>query len=565
MVVREFINLIGFKVNQQQLKNTERSVQRVADKMQSIGTKMTLAITTPFVAMSAFALKAASDANEIQSAFNQVFGDLSAEANMFAETFANSLDRADTSFKDALTSLQSFTVGMGLTREKAFEASKEILQLGLDLSSFRNVPFEEVMGRFRSALSGSSEAVDQFGINLKAAAIESKAAELGIKGSVNQMGEMHKVLIRLAIIRDTMGRQGAIGDAVRTNREFANRLRSASEQVKKLGITIGKILLPPAEKLLNIFINITKRISSIPPAFIKIVLGIGAAAAVVGPLAIAFSLLASVLTTTGLVLTALSAPIIAIIGWIGLLADDLITFVRGGRSLIGTFLPPWEVLSKRIGVFFSSTTKLFKKFKDSLKDIRAAIDLITVGIRFGHEDMVELGTKNLRESIGNSLTLLIDFVIHLLRMLIPKIFELLTEFNDKFGDVGNKIGEAIALGILDGIGAILKAGLGKIGSFLLPEAASIIERREKGQKTEFKKPDDLLSGIFNFENSRRLGLLKNDASKDSTTLNTTINNEIVVPAGTTEQQKTDIKKQVDTLIGNSVKQLQLIGASTNNG
>ena len=77
MVVRELFNLVGFKVNESQLQNAESRVKSLTDKMESFGKKATTFLTLPFLAAGAAAVKFASDAQETQNMFNQVFRDSS--------------------------------------------------------------------------------------------------------------------------------------------------------------------------------------------------------------------------------------------------------------------------------------------------------------------------------------------------------------------------------------------------------------------------------------------------------------------------------------------------------
>jgi hypothetical protein len=547
MIVREFINLIGFKVDESSLRKGERAVQRLTDKLDTFGKNMTAAITLPFTVLAGFSLKAASDAQEVQNAFNQVFGNLAGEANQFAENLANSLDRVDTSFKDALTSLQSFTVGMGFTRQESLNMSKELLQLGLDLSSFRNIPFDEVMQRFRSGLSGSSEALDQFGINLKAAAIETKATELGIKGSVNQMTEMQKVLIRLSIIRDTLGRQGAIGDAARTSGEFANRLRSATDQVKALAIEIGQVLLPTANRFLGIFIDISKAIQSINPQFLEFLVFLGGSIAAIGPLSFGMSALIKIVGFLSIKLVALAAVLTAISAGIGLVIDDVVKFVKGGKSVLGQFLPPWEQLQRRIVAFFDVSRRKFRDFLAGVERIRDSLEIIFDSIRFGDTELLEAGIAELEEALGVSVERLIETLIVTLEKLTPKIIAVLEKLGPPLAEFGFKLGLAIA----KGIGSGLIKGLGPTASKL---GLALPKKIGQDIANFGTAVGSLAQRNFNFLTSGGLGRSANNRTTN-TNVNTTVNLE--VPRDTTENQIRVLEDAAKRTFSNEAKNLQL--------
>ena len=204
MIVREFINLIGFDIDEQSFRAAERRVESVADKLTDFGQKATLLLTAPFIAGASAAVKFASDAVETQNKFNAVFADNQTEANAWAENYADALDRVDTGTKDSLAIFQSMIVGLGATSKEAFEMSKSLVSLGDDLSSFANKSPVDVQERFLAAMTGSTESVDQFGINLKASALQAEALRQGITKNVTKMSELEKATLRLSIIRDTL-------------------------------------------------------------------------------------------------------------------------------------------------------------------------------------------------------------------------------------------------------------------------------------------------------------------------------------------------------------------------
>ena len=189
-------------------------------------------------------IRAASDAQEALSAFQQVFGDEASLAAAQAEQLARSVGRSSVEIKAALTSQQAFFVGMGFGKGQARDLSLQMQRLAIDLASFRNLSDEDTINRFRSALSGSSEVLDQFGINIKISALAQEALAQGISKSVSKMTEQEKVMLRIAIIAKSLGAQGAIGDAERTMGQFANQNRAFNATLAEMKVAIGDLFLP---------------------------------------------------------------------------------------------------------------------------------------------------------------------------------------------------------------------------------------------------------------------------------------------------------------------------------
>lgn len=199
-------------------------------------------------ALAAF-VKLSSDATEIASKFEAVFRDGADAANEFAAALAKSVGRSKTDIQEALSTFQGFFVGLGFATDKARLLSQQLTTLGIDFASFNNLADDEAIGRFISALSGSGEVLDRFGINIKQAALGQQLLDQGIKGGVARATEQQKAIARLAIIMKAMTDQGAVGDAIRTAHQFANRLRALKAVVKDVSIEIGNIFIPSLVEL----------------------------------------------------------------------------------------------------------------------------------------------------------------------------------------------------------------------------------------------------------------------------------------------------------------------------
>jgi hypothetical protein len=242
----EFVNRIGWEIDQTEFNNAIGNVGRAVDKLKPAVGRLNLIVTGAFTALSTLSLKAASDATEVQNKFNQTFSEMRETANTFASEFADSLNKSDAEVQESLANFQAFTVGLGFGQQEAFGMSTRLQQLSADFGSFNNLSDGESQQRFISAMSGSSEVVDRFGINLKQANLELKLQELGLASSMSQATEMQKSVARLAIIEESLGRQGALGDAQRTLGDFASTARGVKATLVDLAASFGKVILPIA-------------------------------------------------------------------------------------------------------------------------------------------------------------------------------------------------------------------------------------------------------------------------------------------------------------------------------
>ena len=190
-------------------------------------------------------LRAASDAQENLSKFKVVFGDASQEALSFANTLASSFQRSNSEIISLLASLQDTFVPLGFSRDRARQLSQALTELSFDIGSFNNVASPEVAHALTSAIVGNHEAVRRFGIVLTEAQLQQEAFRVGITNSNRQLTAQEKVLSRVSLIISST--KDAQGDLLRTQDEFANRVRALTSEFRNLQEEIGRFLIPFAE------------------------------------------------------------------------------------------------------------------------------------------------------------------------------------------------------------------------------------------------------------------------------------------------------------------------------
>lgn len=344
MIVRELVTLLGFETDENSLRRAEMAVRATADRMVAVGQRMSLFLTVPLAAAAAGMIKAASDATELQNKFNQVFRGMEDDANSWAETFAKTVGRSKFVVKESLASFQSFFVGMGFGANEAARMSKQMQELTIDFGSFNNVSDEEAAQRFIAAMSGSAEVLDRFGINLKASALDLELQRLGLAKSTAKANEQQKAIARLALIQKAMTSQGAVGDAVRTLGEFANRLRQVRAVVRDVAVTFGAQMVPWLNKLLGYAIPILGWINNLSDSTKRYIIIVGALVAAVGPLLVFGG------TILKLIMAFTPAIRVAIIvgALLALVIEDIITWMEGGNSVIGMFLGSWEEFKAKL-------------------------------------------------------------------------------------------------------------------------------------------------------------------------------------------------------------------------
>jgi len=88
----------------------------------------------------------------------------------------------------------------------------------------------------------------------------------------------------------------AQGDMARTLDSPANKLRSMTEQLQEIGITIGNILIPVMQQVLSVFKPILDAIAKMDKQTLTFWISLGLILATVGPI---IGLISSLVTATG--------------------------------------------------------------------------------------------------------------------------------------------------------------------------------------------------------------------------------------------------------------------------
>ena len=154
--------------------------------------------------------------------------------------------------------------GFGDTAERAALMSKNLTQLGYDLSSFFNISVEDAMQKLQSGISGELEPLRRLGYDLSQARLEATALSLGIDKSVQSMTQAEKAELRYYAIMTQV--TTAQGDLSRTLEAPANQLRVLSAQFNMAARSIGNIFIPALNAILPYAIAVVQVIREIADA-----------------------------------------------------------------------------------------------------------------------------------------------------------------------------------------------------------------------------------------------------------------------------------------------------------
>lgn len=313
----------------QKLKEFEARNERLralSGKMARAGAVMSAAITAPVVMMGRSMIKAASDAEETQNKFNEVFKGINAEANTAAKSLASGYQLAGSTSQELLSNTGDLLVGMGLTRKQALGLSQDVVRLSADVASFKNVQggTARAANALTKALLGEREMLKE---TFKVAILEEdvKARAAIIKRKDRKLTEQQaKIMATLALV--TERNTDAIGDLARTSDAYANVSRANAEATKELSENFGTLLLPFATKLQGVLAKVVGGLNNLSPAMKNTILIVGGLLAIGGPLLLLLSGIAIAFTVISTPVLLVSAAILGVIAAVTALAlywDDI--------------------------------------------------------------------------------------------------------------------------------------------------------------------------------------------------------------------------------------------------
>ena len=203
-------------------------------------------------------VKLSNDYVENLNLFIVSMGEYAEEAQKYAEHVANIMGIDPSEWMRNQGVFNTLITGFGNTADKAAIMSKNLVQLGYDLSSFFNIDFEDSMQKLQSAISGELEPVRRLGYDLSQVKLQAIAAELGIKKAFSAMTQAEKSQLRYYALMTQV--TTAQGDMARTLHAPANQLRILQAQLVQAGRALGNIFIPMLNAVLPYAIAFMKAI-----------------------------------------------------------------------------------------------------------------------------------------------------------------------------------------------------------------------------------------------------------------------------------------------------------------
>lgn len=177
-----------------------------------------------------------------------VMGEATNEADKFVKKAEDLLGLDPNQMMNNLANFKSLIEGFGIANEDAYKMSKNLTQLAVDMSAFKNIGMDLALEKIKSGISGELEPMRAVGVALDQATLQEVAYSAGINKRITEMTRAQKTeLAYYQIMRSTMQMQGYFAKTMITP---ATALQVTQTEFRRLARAIGSIFIPIMMKVI---------------------------------------------------------------------------------------------------------------------------------------------------------------------------------------------------------------------------------------------------------------------------------------------------------------------------
>jgi hypothetical protein len=354
------------------LLDAEGKLKDFGTKAQKIGTALTVGLTTPLLLIGRASLRAASDAEETASKFETVFSAISGKAEESFKSLRNEYGLSSTASKQLLGDTGDLLSGFGFSQDAALDLATQVAKLGVDLASFTNFSggAKGASEALTKALLGERESVKALGISILDEDVKKQVAINTAKGLTFETERQAKAYATLDIALAQS--KNSIGDFSRTSDQFANQQRIASERIKEVSESLGKVFLPLATKVAGIVIEAANSFNELSDSTKETIVILGSIAASIGPVLLVFGTAIKLLPLFIAGFAGLGKAMVLATGPIGLLVIAA-AGLTAAIIAINNGWKPFEILIKKTQAPIIDFSKATEKAKEAQLLLNTAV------------------------------------------------------------------------------------------------------------------------------------------------------------------------------------------------
>lgn len=189
-----------------------------------------------------YMIELGSNAEETAGLIDNSLGTAAAGFRDDIDAIAEATGRSSNALMQGSSSILAMSRSMGFGQEEASKFTSTMSQVAVDLGSFFNQESEQVFIDLQSAMAGSAETMQKYGIDVSVTALQNAALNMGLI----EQGETMDRVTRATVLQAEIMRQAAdaMGDAERTSDSYTNQSRRLQAVIQDTATELGKELIP---------------------------------------------------------------------------------------------------------------------------------------------------------------------------------------------------------------------------------------------------------------------------------------------------------------------------------
>lgn len=225
------------------LRSLSKSVKNLARDLATAGVAMGAAAT----AIGGKMLAMGADLEQSAGAVQDVFKGSADQMQAFADTAYKSVGLSANAYNELATVLGSQLKNANVPMDQLAGKTNDLIGLGSDLAAMFGGTTSDAVGALSSALKGERDPIERYGVSLKQASIDAKAAEMGFQKVGGSFDQEAQAAATLALIMDQTS--DAHGKFSREGDTMSHQVQVWSAMFQTFGEKVGSALLPPLTQM----------------------------------------------------------------------------------------------------------------------------------------------------------------------------------------------------------------------------------------------------------------------------------------------------------------------------
>lgn len=201
-------------------------------------------------ALAITGIKQAADLEQSVGAVDTVFKGAADQMHRYAAGAAETMGLTENQYNELATVLGTQLKNGGTAMDQLAGKTNELIGLGADLASMFGGTSAEAVAALSSALKGERDPIERYGVSLKQAQIDAKAAELGFTKVGGSLSNEANQAATLALIMEQTA--DAHGNFAKETDTLAGQQAILSAQWTNFTTNLGKAFLPILTKIMSV-------------------------------------------------------------------------------------------------------------------------------------------------------------------------------------------------------------------------------------------------------------------------------------------------------------------------